>query len=633
MANIFSISQSALMAAQAGLATTGHNIANAATPGYSRQVVIQGAIGGQDEGFGFVGKGTQINAVKRMYSDFLGAQVSSAQTSKSHLDSYYAQIKQINNMLADPDAGLSPALHDFFNGVQNITPDPNDPAARQSMLSSAETLASRFQSLDNQFGEIRDGVNSQIQSSIGMVNVYAKQIAKLNDAIESAQAGGDKTANDLLDQRDQLIADLSKEVKVSVVKQNYTYNVFIGNGQPLVLDNRTYDLVPVASPTDKRSLQVGYVSNGVTTVLDDKSLPGGNLGGYFEFRSQALDSAQNALGRVAIGLAVTFNNQHKMGYTQNGTFGTDFFATQTAPTVTPSSTNSSTAAITATFSADPNVFPKNLTTSDYRLEQLNTGEYQVTRLSDGTVFKPNPTTVDGVDFTVNGLQPGDRFVIRPTAEGAQRFNVAIKDKTQIAAAAPIRTSAAVSNAGAGKITAGSVDASYTASTELAGPITLTYDDVTKQLNASPATTGFPQTYTDGANVTFGGITFSISGALAQGDQFTIAPNKTGLGDSRNALLLGALQSAQTLDNGTTSFQGAYSQMVNEVGNKTRELEVTSAAAGKVYTESVASQQAESGVNLDEEATNLLRYQQAYQAAGKVMQTVNELFDLLVSMGR
>lgn len=540
--NILGIGQSALAAAQVGISTTGHNIANAATPGFSRQVVVQGAAQPQNYGFGFMGQGTEISTVKRIYSEFLGSQVRTAQTTKSGLDSYYAQIKQIDNMLADPASGLSPALQNFFSGVQEMSSDPSSIPARQAALSSAESLASSFQSMAGRLDEIEQGVNSQITSGVNVINSYAKQIAQLNDAIGRAQGATGTLPNDLLDQRDQLILDLNKEIRATVVKQgDGGYNVFIGNGQPLVVGVNAFSLTTATSPTDPERIEVAYQTATGPVIVGEASLGGGKLGGLLEFRSQTLEPAQNALGRVAIGLASTFNAQHLAGFDLNGVAGGAFFSVP-SPVVSANSVNTGTAAITASIS-NANA----LTTSDYRL-QYDGANYTLTRLSDNTTFNPitSGQIVDGVTITLSGLPAaGDSFLIRPTVNGASGFSVAITDPKLIAAAA-------------------------------------------------------------------------TSGAV---------------GDNRNALLLGALQTANTLNGGTTTYQGAYSQLVSQIGNKTRELEMTSSAAGNLLSEASLSLQTESGVNLDEEATNLLRYQQAYQAAGKVMQIASEMFDVLLSLGR
>ncbi|HJW55272.1 MAG TPA: flagellar hook-associated protein FlgK, partial [Burkholderiaceae bacterium] len=461
MANILSVAQSALTAAQVGLTTTGHNIANANTPGYSRQVVIQGTATSQDSGFGFVGKGTQVTGVKRVYDDYLASRVLTSQSSSNALDSYYSQIKQINNMFADPTVGFSPAMKDFFAGVQSVAANPNSTAARQTMLSSGEALASQLQSMDGQLRGLGEGVTSQINTSIQTINSYAQQIATLNDAIEKAQAGNDgKPANDLLDQRDQVVSDLSKEIKVSVVKQNDSYSVFIGNGQPLVVSTKTFDLVPSASSTDPSRAEVGYQSNGKIITLAENAITGGKLGGLFEFRAKTLDPAQNALGRIAIGLASTFNAQHELGQDQNGALGGAFFTAGT-PLSKASSANTSDAQVAASIT-DVNA----LTGSDYQLK-WDGANYTVTRLSDNKSMYSAATfpatSIDGVAFSLQ-LQPptntppsaGDLFLIRPTVNGAADFRVAITDTKEIAAAAPIRTAATGTNTGSGIVSPGSV---------------------------------------------------------------------------------------------------------------------------------------------------------------------------------
>src|SRR5439155_14340513 len=322
--NILGIGQSALSAAQVGLSTTGHNIANASTPGYNRQLVIQGTAGAQNFGFGYIGQGTQVSEIKRVYNDFLNGQVLASQTAKSALDSYSSQINQVDNLLADTSAGISPALQDFFAGLQDLSASPNSAASRQAALSSAQSLVARFQSLNGQLSESREGVNSQITSSVDAINSYAQQISKLNGAIVLAQSTGNPP-NELMDQRDQVIAELNKEVKVAVNKDGGSYDVFIGNGQSLVLGTQASTLKAAASLTDPSRMEVAYQINGNSVILPEASLSGGRLSGLFDYRAQTLDATQNALGRIAIGMAASFNAQHRLGQDQNGAPGGDFF--------------------------------------------------------------------------------------------------------------------------------------------------------------------------------------------------------------------------------------------------------------------------------------------------------------------
>ncbi len=641
--NILSIGQSALAAAQVGLATTGHNIANSGTVGYTRQLVTQGAVAGQNLGYGFVGKGTEVTGVTRAYSEFLTQQVLGAQVNRSSLDTYYSQIKRIDNLLADTSAGVSPALQDFFQSVQNLAAQPNDAASRQSVLSSSEALAARLNGLDAQFGDIRAGVNGQIESGVSAINAYARQISLLNDAIEKATtAAQGKPPNDLMDQRDQLIRELGQEVRVTVVAQGNSSNVFIGNGQPLVVGAKSYSLAATSSPTDSTRTVVAYVTKDKTTVLADSALPGGRLGGLFEFRSQTLDPTQNALGRVAIALAFDVNAQHRLGQTPSGALGMDLFAVP-QPLVSGSRDNLGTG-LPAAAIADPS----QLTSSDYQL-QFDGTNYKLTRLSDKQSFSyaSLPQTVDGFTLTMSGTPAtSDTYLIRPTAAGASGLRVQIRDIVQLAAAAPIRTQALPANAGTGSISAGSVDANFVPA-NIASSLTLQYAAAGNQLSGFPAlpvtvtANGSSITYAAGAAVpfiadasyAFNGMQVSLSGAPADGDRFTIVANANGSGDARNAALIADLQGALTMGNGSAHFQGAYSQLVSDVGNKARELQVTSEAAGIYYSQAVDAQQSESGVNLDEEAANMMRYQQAYQAAGKLMQAASQMFQILLQLGQ
>jgi len=324
--NIYSIGQSALAAAQAAQATTGHNISNATTPGYSRQVVVQSTAGAINYGYGFVGQGTNIAEVKRIYDNFLAKQVMASQTNASSLDAYSTEISQINNVVADTSAGLSPAMQTFFTSLQNLASTPNNDGARQSVLSSGQSLVARFQSLNDQMAKSRTNINNQIGSSVDSINAYAKQIQSLNVAIIKASGATGAAPNDLLDQRDQAIADLNKVVKVTTVRQdNGSQSVFIGNGQPLVLGDTVSTLAATQAPSDPTRLQISYQTNGQSIVIPDGAFVGGALGGALQYRKDTLDQTQNSLGRVAIALGSSFNAQHKLGQDQNGKMGSDFF--------------------------------------------------------------------------------------------------------------------------------------------------------------------------------------------------------------------------------------------------------------------------------------------------------------------
>lgn len=645
--NILSIGQSAIAAAQVGITTTGHNIANASTPGYSRQVVIQGAAQAQNFGSGYIGQGVQISGVERVYNEVLARQVISMQSSSSASTVYHTQMTQIDNMLSDSAAGLSPALQDFFNSIQTLTTNPGDSSTRQAMLSSAESLANRFQSIGDKLSSLREGVNTQLSASISEVNTYAQSIAKLNDVIEKAYGADKSPPNDLLDQRDQLVTELSKLVKTTVVNQDGgKYNLFIGSGLPLVVGSQTFSLTTANSPTDGGRLDVAYVANGKTTILSPNSLPGGSVGGLLQFREQSLDPVKNQIGLIAVTVAQTFNEQHAQGLDANGVPGGSFFAPP-VPLVTKSADNTGTATVTSQI-----LDARSLTASDYHLKFDGTN-YSITRMSDNSVqtFSSLPQTIDGISIQVQSgtMVAGDDFLIQPTANGTTEIKLAITDTNKIAAGSPTVSSAnGASNAGTGSISGVTVSTGYAAS-PLASPVTLTYNSGSNTLSGFPASlpvtvtvgststvypAGTPVPFTSNATISFGGVSLKISGGVTNGDQFTITPNTSNAsGDNRNALLLAGLQTNSFMSNGTATYESAFNQVVSLVGNKTRELQITSKADSQMLSQAETAQQSESGVNLDEEATNLLRYQQAYQAAGKMMQIASQLFDVILTMGK
>lgn len=632
--NIFSASLSGMNAAQIGLATTEHNIANANTPGFNRQVVEQSARPGQQTGGGFVGQGVDVVGVKRIYDQFISTQVMQEQTQATYLTTYHTSLTQIDNMLADPLAGASPAMQQFFDAMNAVANSPESVPARQTLLSSAQFAANRFQAIDQRLTDIANGLNGQITNTVNTVNSYAQQIAALNGNIKraTANAGTGQLPNDLLDQRDQLITLLNKEIKATAQQQpDGTVSVFIGNGQALVVDETPFTLRAVQSSSDPSKLDVAYQYQGNVVALPQNSLQGGNLGAFLAFRDQSLEPARNALGRVALGLASSMNQQNQMGVDLNGALGGNLFTAAT-PRIDQGASNKGSAVVSASI-ADVAA----LTTSDYQFRFDGTN-YSTLRLSDNAVTNlgvgPGPFTVDG--FTVNvtaGAQAGDSFLIRPTANGARDIAVAISDPAKIAAAAPIRGNATLTNVGTGTISAGTVNAPLPLDPNLQATVTITFDSPTTftVTGAVPAVVG-SVAYTAGADISYNGWTVQISGAPAMGDTFTVERNTNATGDNRNALLLAALQNQNILANGTASFQGAYGQLVSEVGAKTNELSVTSTAQTNMLNETIKQQQSISGVNLDEEAANLLRYQRAYEAAAKAMQIANTMFDTLLSLG-
>lgn len=682
---IYSIGVSGIAAAQLNLLATEHNVVNASTPGYTRQRAVQATNIAVNTGAGSIGQGVHVQTIERMYDRYLTGQVNSAQTTLSGIDAYYGEIKQIDNLLADPSAGLSPVLQDFFSGVQQVASNPSLLSARESMISSATTLVNRFQSLDSRLAELADEVNGKIQDAVTSINAYSSQIADLNQRIIISESSYGQPANDLLDQRDTLINELNKLVKVSTsTNSNGSFNVFIGTGQQLVVGEQAMTLSAMAASADPSRIAVGLQTmTGSSMELPEQLISGGQLGGLVSFRNETLDKAMNELGRVAASVALTFNAQHALGMDLSGNasgdgaaFNANFFnVANLIPTVNANSHNTGNLVVTAQLTNPPPYGPEvsdgnfytNLTTSDYRLtyagkNAANVDLFSLSRLSDNKQWSADTLTnltatvqsTEGFGISVQsgGANIGDSFLIQPTRNAAKNVlvdPVIAADARAVAAAVPFRTSATDTNKGNGEISPGKTVPGFDVNLLRAGDITVTYnaasptqlsftglglgDTVIVKLpgSAESAPALPPVAYTQGMTISVDGMSFQLTGQPSDGDTFKLSLNAAGTSDGRNALALGQLQTKNTMAGAKATFQGAYAQLVANNGIKTRELKVTGDAQQAVLDQAQATRDSLSGVNLDEEAANMIRFQQAYQASAKLLEIGKTLFDTVLQI--
>ena len=520
--SIYGIAVSALNAAQAGLATTSNNIANANTPGYSLERTVQAQMPSQNTGSGFMGQGVSVSTVQRLYDQFLTGQVLAAQTQSSNLNTQLGLAQQVSNLLGNSSSGLTPSMQSFFTAVNAVANAPQSIPARQTLISSAQSLADGVQSMNQNLNQIRDGLNGQITSSVTQINSYAKQIASLNDQIVQLQANTpNQQPNALLDQRDQLINQLSQEIRVSTLKQSDgSMNVFIGNGQSLVLGNQVSSLQTVTSTTDPTALEVAYTNNGIVSRMQQSSLQGGNLGAYLSFRQTVLDPAINALGRIAMGFADTFNKQQQQGLDLNGALGTSMFTLAT-PSVTAATSNVGNGVVTATVNSTAT-----LTGSDYSV-QFDGTNYNVfdtstnslvQAITPGQMAAGQAVTGTGITLQLTGGAPAnsDTFLVRPTVNGASSFALNITDPTKIAAASIIRSNAPTANLGTGVIGAASVTGGLPLNANLQDNVTVSFIDATHYTvtdNTTATTLAAGGVAPDGSTLTSDTAT-SVAGVFA-----------------------------------------------------------------------------------------------------------------------
>jgi len=620
MSGIYGVALSALNAAQAGLTTTGHNLANVNTDGYSRQAIVQVQGAGQLTGMGFIGQGTNVVSVRRMYADYLVTQSQALSAQHAEFTAQAAEMGRLSSLLSDTDANLGAAIDNFFGSVQQLAANPSDTVSRQAMLSGGQALVGRFQDLGASFDDMQARVDGQIRSSVDLINGYAAAVARLNNQITDAQGNG-QPPNDLLDQRDALVNQLNREVRVVPVADG-TVNLFLTNGLPLVLGTTVNKLVLTSDDLDPTRLGIGANIGGTVQKFRQGDITGGALGGMLAFRDQNLQQARTEVGRLAMALGAQFNDAHALGVDRNGIPGGAFFNVA-APTVAGSSRNTGTATLAASVS-DYTA----LRSTNYEVV-WDGANYVVTRLSDNiqTTYATLPQTFDGITVTEAGApQPGDRFLVQPTRGGASGMAMALGNIAQIAAGAPIRGQAAAANTGTGSIDLGTVDS---ADPNLTAPVTLTFNG-NGTFDVSGTGTGNPTgvSYTANGAISYNGWTVHISGSPQAGDQFTVVPNTGASGDNRNVLRLAQLAQAPMVDG--NSITGAYARFVGSVGARTQEINAMQNAQQRMLDTANQALSSVSGVNLDEEAAALMRYQQAYQAAGKVINVANTLFDSLLN---
>ncbi len=623
MADILSTGVSGLRAFQRALDVTSHNIANVSTPGYNRQRVELQTREAERYGSGFLGTGVDVATISRSYDDLLATQMRGATSSSSRLDLYASKAQVLNNLFSDSSTGLSASLQRFTNAVQGVSNEPTSTAARQVLISEAQGLTQRLKTYDSRLDDVNTEINTRLTSEASTVSSIASSIARLNGQIVSAQTSG-QAPNDLLDARDSQLAQLAEHLNVQVVKQDDgAWNVFVGNGQSLVLGNQSATLVARRDALDPSRLTIAYQAGSTTSDMSS-TLSGGTLGGLLDFRRELLEPTRNQLGQIAIAVASAVNAQHREGMDLQGNMGGDLFAVG-AVGVLPRNGNAGSAAVTVTRTNTGA-----LTASDYILEfsgsawsarRADTGA-AVPLSGSGTAL--DPFTADGLAFVVAGTPAaGDSFKIMPTSGAIQGMSVQITDPVKIAAAAPIRASAALANTGSGSISAGEVlDASNPA---LRNGVSIAFIDATHySVNGAGSFS-----YTPGGNIDINGWRVAISGAPAAGDTFTIANNAGGVGDNRNMLATAEALSRGILSGGSESIDAAVSRFVGGIGVATNQAQTGADAQKVILQDTKSAVETVGGVNLDEEAANMLRYQQAYQAAAQVIRITQDMFDTLL----
>ncbi|MET0382439.1 MAG: flagellar hook-associated protein FlgK [Burkholderiaceae bacterium] len=664
---LMSIGLRAMFANYASMQTTGHNIANAQTPGYSRQTVDLASSGGQDTGAGFFGKGVDVVTVQRANDAFLTKQAAAASSLSAMDDARSQNIQQLENVFPTGDNGAGAAMGNFLNAFVDLANSPSDSSARQVILTDASEVADRFSTAGAAIDTLQSGVTSDVKSQVAQVNALAKQVATINGQI-AALRGTSAAPNDLLDQRDQLVKQIGGFVKVSTIPaDDGSVGVFVAGGQRLVLGTEAQSLVVNADPDNRSRCALSISDSGIEHPLSPDLLLGGSISGLLKYQNEDLVDARNQLGQMAAAFSARVNQIQGYGIdiaTPAGS-GDPIFATG-APTATANAFNARTS--TGEFASTASVTVvdgSQLQASDYSLaaDPLNAGSYVVTREADGVRFGMAPDSsgqfqytrltdnaalgdsMDGFRIALGGaaMGPGDRFELQPVGRAATGMARVLDDPDGVAAASPETAVMGVDNKGTATVDQLSVvDAGNDPGVSAAITFTSADGDYSYTLTdaATGETSGGTGRWTAGEPISMNGFRMTLNGVPADGDTISVAKTAHPESNNGNALAMVALrdegfvgrsrQVDGSLAGGETATD-AYASALADVGVRVQAAKVSSTISAAASDQAAAAAADRSGVNLDEEAGRLIQFQQGYQAAAKVLQVAQAVFDTLLQV--
>ena len=640
MSALMSIGKTAMFASYAALQTTSNNIANANTPGYSRQQTQLADAAGQFTGSGFFGKGVDVTSVTRAYDKYLTNQAVSASSTASADAARLDKLTQLETVFPTGDSGLGSASGAFINAFVDLSNNPSDSSARQVVLSKAQDLASRFSAASDQLASLQTGVTQDVKTQVDSLNSLAKQVATLNSQIANLK-GGNQPPNQLLDQRDQLISKIADIVNVTTVAaDDGSVGVFVGGGQSLVLGSNVNTVKAVPDTFDPSKVMLTMVEGSATRQIPPDSLVGGSLAGLMKFQNEDLTSANNLLGQMATAISGAVNEQQALGLDlgQPASAGAPIFSVG-APRALAASGNTGTAALSVTVSDSSKV-----QASDYSMSFDGTN-YSLTRNVDNTTAGGPYTAaqlatgvqVDGVTIQLTGgaAASGDRFLLQPVATAAQSMKSVLASTKGIAAASPFTGSVGVDNKGTATVDSlTAVSPSYNGA--LSADITFTSAAGAYSWSLSDGSTGTGN-WTAGTPISLNGFELNLSGVPANGDTISVVPTVSTSSNNGNALGFAKLGTTGIVSQngaggGTAngiSITDAYASALASIGVRVQGGKTAATLSAAVSTQAETARANQAGVNLDEEAARLIQYQQSYQAAAKILQVAQAIFDTML----
>ncbi len=647
--SILSIAYSGLNAFQRAFDVTGNNIANIHTSGYSRQSIQFASGPSQRYAGSFIGSGVTVASIGRNVDQFVNNQVRSTLSTKSQFDAFYSQALQIDKLLSQDGTSISTSLQSFFESLGQLNSAPDNISSRSVAIKQSELLVQQFNSMQIKLDEYQKNSTAQISGAVQQINQYTRDIAAINKQIMATS-----DSPELLDQRDRLLQELSQFSSLTIFNQSDgTVNVGLATGDMLVAGTEQRDMEVGSGNSNIYGTQV-FLKNAGGPIDITSRLTTGTLGGLMAYEQEVVGQASQMIGQMAVGLAQHFNAQHRLGMDLNNQIGKDFFTdfnstTQQLNRVTTPSTNTGTGILSVAIS---DISQGKLSDYEVLVTDAATNELRITRKSDGTSTTlnwsntpPAPPAgqfvIDGMTISVDDtshLADNDTFTLVPFRGAARELSLQVHDARELAMASTVGTAASLNNTGVGRIALGTV--LNTAAVNKEYRIEFISDTQYNLVNVTDSTTTGPLAFVpntdntiqipDALNPSYSVI---LSGIPKSGDQFTASYNAGATGDNRNGLLLSGLQQTKFMANGTETLFERYANLLAEVGGQTNQAKLSSESADVLHKQALDAWQSKSGVNEDEEGVNLIKFKQAYEAAGKLLQISNEMTNLLFDMLR
>jgi flagellar hook-associated protein 1 FlgK len=665
--NLMNIGTAGIRANTELLQTTSKNISNLNTKGYIRERTEHSTMVGNQ-----VGRGETV----RLINEFAQKQLNRDISNKTYYEQFVTESSRVDTLFGEESNSLNNSINSLFNNLQEAMNLPSSTVTRSLFLTDAQNLVDQMDRLSGIVFDQNNIVNEQLSIMADEANNLIQKISDLNDKVAAVEMQpGITGGNSVINERDEAIKDLAELVDIETLDgPNGEKLIFLGSGQSLVMENGTFNTFDMDGDPDPNIKELKLDSpDGKAIALDvNISTLRGKMGGLLAFRDEILHPAQNQLGQIGLALADAFNQQNKKGMDLDGNLGGDIFAIPTVGGYAYAD-NTGSASVNATVEAGRGA---EVPASDFRVTFTSATTVEIAAVDSkgnviGTPSTANVTAgvIDsstitggesfGLEMGVSGtVNAGDSYLIKLNSTAASTMELATERPESLALASPIRTTTNVNNTSNAVISVGAVTNTGTGSNFTATPPSLTQGDITLtktgntneyQIQDGNGTTTFTITppaenilAQAGLPYDSYGFDFNIEGTSVAGDVFTIEFNTGGFDDNRNGLELAKLPSQElvrqnvvttaTADNLKT-FNEAYAGLVTDIGVIANQAKTNGAAFEALAEQSEAWFESMSGVNLDEEAANLLRFQQAYSASAQIISAARTVFDTLLSAAR